>query len=113
MKKYALPIVAIGFFFCSMQAQNLNLVRLVTQEDLSGNARFEAMSGAFGGLGGNLSSLHINPAGAAVFSTNKFGMTYVLHHHLKLARLLLKFDLQKVEFHTCCDPNTFIFTSSR
>lgn len=78
MKKYALPIVAIGFFFCSMQAQNLNLVRLVTQEDLSGNARFEAMSGAFGGLGGNLSSLHINPAGAAVFSTNKFGMTYGL-----------------------------------
>ena len=47
MKKYALPIVAIGFFFCSMQAQNLNLVRLVTQEDLSGNAQISYLQYGF------------------------------------------------------------------
>ncbi len=37
------------------------------REELSGTARFTAMSGAFGALGGDLTSIGINPAGSAVF----------------------------------------------
>ena len=35
-----------------------------------GNARYNAMSGAFGALGGELSSIALNPAGSAVFLGN-------------------------------------------
>ncbi len=39
-----------------------------SQEHLEGTARFNAMSGAFGALGGDVSSTYTNPAGGAVFS---------------------------------------------
>ena len=58
-----------------MQAQNLDLVYVINQENISGNARFEAISGAFGALGGNLSAIHINPAASAVFNTNQLGLS--------------------------------------
>lgn len=45
------------------------------QDNLSGTARFRAMSGAFGALGGDLSSLNVNPAGSAVFSNNQITLT--------------------------------------
>lgn len=45
------------------------------QSELQGTARFTSMSGAFGALGGDLSSLNINPAGSAVFNNNLFATT--------------------------------------
>ncbi len=41
-------------------------------DDLNGTARFRAMSGAFGALGGDLSAININPAGSIVFKYNTF-----------------------------------------
>jgi hypothetical protein len=41
-----------------------------TQDNLTGTARFRGMSGAFGAVGGDMSSLGINPAGAAIFLFN-------------------------------------------
>ena len=43
-----------------------------SQDGLFGNARFTAMSGAFGALGGDFSSIVSNPAGVAVFTKNEF-----------------------------------------
>lgn len=61
---------------CSfVNAQNINDVVRFSTEDLQGTARFQAMSGAFGALGGDLSSLGINPAGAAVFNLSEFTIT--------------------------------------
>lgn len=40
---------------------------LFTDENIDGTARFNAMSGAFGSLGGDMSAIESNPAGAAVF----------------------------------------------
>lgn len=56
-------------------AQNINDVLRYSSEDLQGTARFQAMGGAFGALGGDLSSLNINPAGSAVFQYNQFSAT--------------------------------------
>ena len=39
---------------------------LFSQDDNYGTARFEAISGAFGALGGDISSFGINPAGSAI-----------------------------------------------
>ena len=42
-------------------------------ENESGNARYSAMGGAFGALGGNLSAISSNPASGAVFELSRFG----------------------------------------
>lgn len=39
-------------------------------DNLTGTARFRAMGGAFGALGGDASSINVNPAGSAIFSYN-------------------------------------------
>jgi hypothetical protein len=44
------------------------------QDNLTGTARYRAMSGAFGALR-RPSSLNVNPAGSAVFSNNQMGLT--------------------------------------
>lgn len=48
---------------------------LFSKDDNYGTARFEAMSGAFGALGGDISSFGINPAGSAVAIKSTFGVT--------------------------------------
>ncbi|WP_422090335.1 OmpP1/FadL family transporter [Tenacibaculum ovolyticum] len=48
---------------------------LFSKDDNYGSARFEAMSGAFGALGGDVSSLGINPAGTSVAKKSIFSAT--------------------------------------
>lgn len=71
MKKYSLIIVFL-WVAGSAYAQNRHDVALYADDDLNGTARYQSMSGAFGALGGDLSSLNINPAGSAVFTTSAF-----------------------------------------
>ena len=40
-----------------------------------GTSRFNSMGGAFGALGGDLSSISINPAGSSIFLDSEFGVT--------------------------------------
>ena len=51
----------------TVEAQNITDAVRYSSTDLNGTARYRAMSGAFGALGGDLSSLNVNPAGSAVF----------------------------------------------
>ncbi len=74
MKKY-LFLLMTGFTFSVAQSQEITDAMRYAQDNLNGTARFRAMSGAFGALGGDLSSLNINPAGSAVFSNNQIGVT--------------------------------------
>lgn len=62
-----------------MNSQSLgyNDVGVLLTEDFNyGTARFRAMGGAFGALGGDMSAIAINPAGAAVFLKSEFSATY-------------------------------------
>jgi len=43
--------------------------------DISGSARYVSMSGAFGALGGDMSTLGMNPAGIAVFRSSELSIT--------------------------------------
>lgn len=74
MKKYLFLLFA-GFTFSTAQSQEITDALRYAQNNLNGTARFQAMSGAFGALGGDLSSLNINPAGSAVFSNNQAAFT--------------------------------------
>lgn len=47
----------------------------ISQPDMKGTARFMSMGGAFGALGGDLSSLSQNPAGIGIYRNNDFGFT--------------------------------------
>lgn len=49
-------------------AQNISDVVRYSTSDVKGTARFRAMSGAFGALGGDISAISINPASSAVFN---------------------------------------------
>ena len=48
---------------------------LFSKENINGTARYNAMSGAFGALGGDLSAIETNPAGAAVFLKSEFAVS--------------------------------------
>ena len=58
---------------CSLaSAQTINEVLRYSLEEVQGTARYQAMGGAFGALGGEISALGINPAGSAVFNNGLF-----------------------------------------
>jgi len=66
MKRFYFLVLTI-LSFATIQSQNLTDALLYSTENLNGTARFNALSGAFGALGGDISSIAINPAGSAVF----------------------------------------------
>jgi hypothetical protein len=74
MKKYIFLFLA-GISFSTIQSQEITDAIRYSQENLTGTARFRAMSGAFGALGGDLSAINVNPAGSAVFSNNQIAST--------------------------------------
>lgn len=65
MKKLIFAFAAI--LSMTAEAQNITDAVRYSSTDLNGTARYRAMSGAFGALGGDLSALNVNPAGSAVF----------------------------------------------
>ena len=58
-----------------MLAQSAVDAYQLTQGDLKGTARFVSMGGAFGALGGDLSTLTQNPAGIGVYRSSEIGVT--------------------------------------
>ena len=67
MKKLNLLLITV-LFLTTMHAQDLSDALRYSQDNIQGTARFRALSGAFGALGGDMSAVSINPAGSAVFS---------------------------------------------
>tara|TARA_R100000935_G_scaffold14034_1_gene28233 strand:- start:504 stop:1979 length:1476 start_codon:yes stop_codon:yes gene_type:complete len=59
-----------------VNAQNITDGLRYATENTNGTARFNALSGAFGALGGDLSAIGINPAGSAVFLNNSASISF-------------------------------------
>jgi hypothetical protein len=59
----------------TVSAQNEADVQRYTNNFPPGTARFSAMGGAFTALGGDMSGMHINPAGIAVFRFSELSLT--------------------------------------
>jgi len=69
MKK--LLMLCIGVLSTSyILAQDITDAVRYSTDEIQGTARFRAMSGAFGALGGDMSSVNINPAGSAIFNNS-------------------------------------------
>ncbi len=69
MKKVLLLLIA-GFVLTYSNAQNISDGLRYGVDRTTGSARYTALSGAFGALGGDLSAIGMNPASSAVFLTN-------------------------------------------
>lgn len=81
MKKMKKGLILIGLLLLSgpifSQASGYTgLSKIFSRDDFNGSARFEALSGAFGALGGDISAMTINPAGLSVFTTNSASATF-------------------------------------
>ncbi|MFQ3332925.1 MAG: hypothetical protein ACI8ZH_000819, partial [Flavobacteriales bacterium] len=75
MKKGLLAIAVIALSSITLVAQNeIDALRFSQNEPL-GSARFTAMSGAFGSLGGEFSGLSLNPAGIGMYQFSEFTFT--------------------------------------
>ncbi|WP_456420615.1 OmpP1/FadL family transporter [Lutibacter sp.] len=76
MRKLYLIVMLCITYISSAQTLSYNDIGvLFSQEKINGTARYNAMSGAFGALGGDLSSIETNPAGAAVFLKSEFAIS--------------------------------------
>ncbi|MFV0540033.1 MAG: OmpP1/FadL family transporter [Aestuariibaculum sp.] len=74
MKK--IQLLFMGMLCASgIYAQDLTDGIRYSQDEIQGTARFRALSGAFGALGGDLSAISINPASSAIFSKSNIAFT--------------------------------------
>jgi len=74
MKKYLFTAAVLLAAATTHAQRDLNTAAdavRYTQDNLTGTARFRAMGGAFGAVGGDMSAININPAGAAIFNFNQ------------------------------------------
>lgn len=85
MKKLKLLFIAI-ISVSALNAQDISDALRYSQDEIQGTARFRALSGAFGALGGDMSAVSINPAGSAVFSQS--------HASFSLSNLSASNDVQ-------------------
>lgn len=74
MKKIFFLIIT-GLTVSASYSQEVSDAMRYAQDNLTGTARFRAMSGAFGAVGGDLSAISVNPAGSAIFNNNQVGVT--------------------------------------
>ena len=74
MKKVTLIVLfctlSLPIFSQSMGYEDLSL--LFSRDNNTGSARYNAMSGAFGALGGDVSAIKVNPASGAIFNNSLF-----------------------------------------
>lgn len=69
-------IAAIAATPMLLSAQSAAEAYQMSQPDMKGTARFMGMAGAFGALGGDLSTLNQNPAGIGVYRSSEVGITF-------------------------------------
>jgi len=70
MKKIFLSLVLGSSLVSIAQETTMNDALRYAVNNITGTARFRGMSGAFGAVGGDLSAINVNPAGAAIFANN-------------------------------------------
>ena len=79
MKKQVFAFLLCGLpFMINAQDANAFDVLQMSQTELRGTSRFQSMAGAFGALGGDLSTLTQNPAGIGVYRNSDLGVTFSL-----------------------------------
>lgn len=82
--KNIICLLAIATFSLGASAQTFNytdLGVLLSSEKKLGTARFVGLNGSMGAVGGDLSAIQVNPAGAAIFNHGEFAFTTGIHNY--------------------------------
>ncbi|MDP4277805.1 MAG: hypothetical protein Q8914_09260 [Bacteroidota bacterium] len=79
MKKYLLSVCSLCLCAAASAQGEYDALKY-SQTDITGSARYSGMAGAFGSLGGDMSSVGLNPAGIAVYRSSEFAFTPVLSY---------------------------------
>jgi len=74
MRKYILIIIG-SLFAISLNAQYINQGLTMSQDMVSGSARYVGMAGAFNSLGGDFTGLINNPAGLGVYRSSELSFS--------------------------------------
>lgn len=77
MKKIITSITFIALSFVAIGQGTADALRY-SRMNYQGTARFNAMGGSFGALGGEISSININPAGIGVYRNSEFTFSTAL-----------------------------------
>lgn len=79
MLKKSLLLLSIPVSFLYLKAQDIsvitNTVNVYSGNQINGTAKYNAMAGSIGAMGGDISSANVNPAGIGVFITNDLNLT--------------------------------------
>ena len=75
-------------------SQNISDALNYTNNNIDGSARFSSMGGAFGALGGEISSISANPAGSAIFSDSHFSLSFASDKKTNDVNLLNTYNTQ-------------------
>ena len=75
MRKRLLIIASVLGLAFTAGAQSALEAYQLSQPGLYGTARFMGMGGAFGALGGDMTTLSFNPAGIGVYRSSEIGAT--------------------------------------
>ncbi len=90
--------IILVVFFCistlSLMSQNISDALNYTNNNIDGSARFSAMGGAFGALGGEISSISLNPAGSAIFNNSYFSLSFASDKKTNDVNLLNAYNTQ-------------------
>ena len=101
MKKLFLAAMLCIAFISNAQTLGYNDIGvLFAKETVNGTARYNAMSGAFGALGGDLSAIETNPAGAAVFLNSEFAISLNINNTETNVIIMEIINLQKTILQT-------------
>ena len=102
MKKYTTALLALA---CALGASAQSAMDgfTLTRQDLKGTARFMSMGGAFGALGGDMTTLSYNPAGIGIYRSSEIGFTM----DLDLNRNTMDFGTGK----SSADMTRFLFNN--
>ncbi|MCD4745380.1 MAG: hypothetical protein K8R58_03690, partial [Bacteroidales bacterium] len=75
MKKKSLIVLFVTLYSLSLFAQNDVDALRYSKITFGGSARYMALSGAFGALGADFSTLSTNPAGIGLYKKSEFSIT--------------------------------------
>lgn len=75
IRKIVLTIVTTGICY-TLNAQTIADALRYSSSGLSGSSRVQSVGGAAGSLGGDYSSMFVNPAGVAFFKTSEAGFSF-------------------------------------
>lgn len=79
MRKYIITLFLAALLPGLAAAQNAADALRYSQLYIGGTARYMAMGGAFGGLGGDFTVLSTNPAGLGIYKSSEFVFTPSVH----------------------------------